>query len=99
MIVAIGWPPNAGRVIFRLRSERSSASICASTAASTLPSERRVLLHIYVQMRAVCGQARVQTRSAARSQVRPMFVAAISMISGFFSITVSQITFAYASVV
>jgi hypothetical protein len=69
MIVAIRWPPNAGRVIFRFLSLHCPTSCWFTSSVEALRQEVHVLGHIDVQVRAVGAQAGVQARRAARAQV------------------------------
>ena len=92
MMVAIRWPPNAGRVIFRLVF---SSNLVLST--SMVEVVRRKSLYLatstskWVQsaVRPVCRRA---AQRGPRS--RPRLVAPISIISGFFSMMRSHRTLA-----
>ena len=91
MMVAIRWPPNAGRVIFKLVS--SILNFTEST--SMVEDSRRNWTYLFMSMsRWVQSAVRpVWSLAATRGpKSRPILEAPISSTSGFFSITTSQIT-------
>ena len=71
MMVAIRWPPNAGRVIFRLRSSRVQHVHAVPTCRveASLQEVLMYLRNVNVQVGAVCAQTGVQTSCAAGAQV------------------------------
>ena len=91
-MVAIRWPPKAGRVIFRLVF--SSKTVLSTSMVEVV--FRNSLYLVTSTSRWVQSAVRPVCRRAAQRgpRSRPMLVAPIRKISGFFSSTRSQITFA-----